>query len=317
MPANLICVLLAVCSQSGGSDLMLSPPLADDYSQRWLSPPVPPKGEFVRPDLSPSDLELLSTNDTPQLPGTRFSASWLAAGGRNGFGTADLEANHTWLLGYGDSPALEITPGVGMHFWSGPQALNLPPRVYDMYLDFTWRPWETDSGGLSVGLTPGMYGDFERVDDDTFQLTGWLMGNWRVQDNLNLLFGVAYLRQARSQVLPIGGLVWTPNSDTRVELLIPKPKVARRFIETESGSTWWFVAGQLGGGAWAVADSPTDNVLLRYSDLRLLLGVEHFELAGREWSIEAGYVFSRNISVDNTSVFSPNSTLLLQGSVAF
>jgi hypothetical protein len=125
------------------------------------------------------------------------------------------------------------------------------------------------------------------------------------------------VRQLQSHLLPIGGLVWTPSDDTRLELVVPKPRLVRRYREDENGTAFWYVAGQLGGGAWAVADSPTANVLVSYSDLRLLVGIETFHVAGREWILETGYVFARHLTIDGNVAHSPSDSVVLQASVAF
>jgi hypothetical protein len=229
----------------------------------------------------------------------------------------DLDGNHTWLLGYEDLPALNITPGLGMHLWSGPRDLNLPARVYDAYVDFLWRPIDGPRSGLALGFTPGLYGDFVNLNGHTLQFTGWILGNYRFHTAWNAVGGLAYVRQLRSHWLPIGGIVWTPSEYTRVELLIPKPRVVQRFRSDEYGSAFWYLAGQLGGGAWAVADTPTTNVLVSYSDLRLLVGLESFHISGWEWNVEAGYVFSRHLAVDGSAAFAPHGTALVQASLAF
>jgi hypothetical protein len=302
LPASWICVVTLASAQVAGEEFATLPPIDDSAAVApydWNQTPPGFAGE------------------TFELPATRLTAAWLASGGADGFGVTDFDCNHTWLLGYDDLPPLTITPGLGLHLWSGPQGLDLPARVYDVYLDFSWRPIDAERWGLSLGITPGWYGDFERLDGDTFQLTGWMLGNYRMGPHWNVLGGLAYVRQLRSHLLPVGGLVWTPNEDTRLELIIPKPRLVRRFHTDETGSTYWYVAGQFGGGAWAVADDPATNVLVGYSDLRVLVGIEGFRLHGREWYLEAGYVFARDLSVDGDVAHSPADTFLLQASFAF
>jgi hypothetical protein len=274
---------------------------------------------FADSGFAESDPTVLvpANDDQDSLPGTYLRIGWLPVGGSNGFGSTDIDASHTWLLGYDDLPPLNITPGAGIHFWSGPVDLDLPSRVYDAYLDLQWRPIESERWGLSVGVAPGWYGDFSKFDHRTFQLTGWLLGNYRVNSRWNLVGGIAYVRQLKDSILPIGGVIWTPNEDTRVELLIPKPKIARRVVATPSGSIWCYIAGELGGGTWAVADSANGNVSLTYTDLRLVLGVEAFRAQGLECAFEVGYVFARSISVDNFVVYEPVDSISIQATVAF
>jgi hypothetical protein len=78
-----------------------------------------------------------------------------------------------------------------------------------------------------------------------------------------------------------------------------------------------YLAGQLGGGAWAVADNPTTNLLVSYSDLRLLVGSESFYVRSAEWNVEAGYVLLRHPTVNDDAVESSRGTALVQVSVAF
>lgn len=252
------------------------------------------------------------------VPPNRFTSTWLAPGGSQGFGTFDLDYNRTWYLQAGlDRPPVAITPGFGMHFWSGPRDLDLPSRVYDVYLDVSWRPIDRDNGGIAIGVTPGFYGDFQHLDGNAFQLTGWGLANYRIGPHWNFAGGVAVVRQLKSKLLPIGGVIWTPNEDTRFELLFPRPRIARRLWRQDSREAWCYLAGQFGGGAWSVADTPTENVLVSYSDLRLILGVEVLHVQRYDLMLEVGYVFSRDISVNHASLLAPDPTFLMQASVAY
>jgi hypothetical protein len=265
-------------------------------------------------ELPPPVLEVPNW-DEPALPGTRFTFATVGAG--TGFSATTLDLNHTWLLGYGDAPPLNITPGAAIHFWGDGVGLGLPPRVYDLYVDLQWTPWTEELWSVSVGLTPGLYSDFAQASGDMFQLTGFVIANRQLGPEWRAVFGAAYIRQLQTTLVPVGGVVWTPSDDIRLELIFPKPKYAVRFRETAAGSLWWFIAGQLGGGAWSVADGPGNAALLNYSDLRLVAGVETFYVNGREWSIELGYAFDRQLSIDNHRAASPGSAFSLSGSLAF
>lgn len=317
--AGWICVTLLSWAQTGDTFPLPSPFEESSTLTTFEKTEFPRAGSapFVLPQPSTPPPEPAVATESMSLPGSRWTAIWLAPGGAHGFGITDLDFNHTWLLGYDDLPPLNITPGMGMHLWSGPRDLNLPPRVYDLYIDFLWRPIDRERFGLSCGITPGFYGDFQRFDGHTFQLTGWALGNYRFGARWNAVGGLAYVRQLQSHWLPVGGIVWTPSEDTRLELVIPKPRLVRRYRHDENGSAFWYLAGQLGGGAWAVQDTPTTNVLVSYSDLRLVVGLETFRATGREWNVEAGYVFSRHLAIENQTATSPQPAALLQVSTAF
>lgn len=284
--------------------LGLPPPPATSAAPAWEATGEAPPLELNEP-----------TWDEPALPGTRLSFVTLGAG--TGFSTTALDVNHTWLLGYGEAPPVHITPGFGLHFWGDGVGLGLPARVYDLYLDMQWTPWAGDLWSVTVGLTPGIYSDFAQASGDAFQLTGWIVGNRQLTEDWQLVVGAAYIRQLQTTVIPVGGVIWTPDDDVRLELIFPKPKYAVRYRETMEGSRWLFLAAQLGGGAWAVADGPNDDALVGYSDWRILLGIESFRVDGREWSLELGYAFARELTIDNWHVASPGSSFSFSASLAF
>ena len=63
---------------------------------------------------------------------------------------------------------------------------------------------------------------------------------------------------------------------------------------------WFYVAGELGGGTWAIRHSDGTSDLMSYSDWRLFLGLENRTIAGLSSHIEIGYVFHRRIHLSST-----------------
>lgn len=254
--------------------------------------------------------------DVP-LPSVQFTVTHLPKFGSKGFGANSLELRQSYLLGYGELPPLTITPGAAIHFWTGPTDLDLPPRVYDAFVDLQWNLWKTEKSSLVLGATPGLYGDYKLVDHRTFQWSGWFVGSRHLTENWTVLGGVAYLRQLRSNWLPLGGAIWTPNSSTRFELLFPRPRLSRLWVSNGKWNGWGYLGGQFGGGAWSVADTSETNVSVGYSDLRLIGGYETISNTGLECRAELGYVFARELTVNDTAVFSPSGTMVAQISFAF
>jgi hypothetical protein len=243
----------------------------------------------------------------------RMSGTWLSKTGSDGFGITDIETSTSFApIYFDDVPALLITPGFGVHLWNSPGALDLPAQVYDFYLDINWRSPITERFGLGFGVTPGIYGDFQQVNSDSFQVTGWCLGDFTLTPRLTLVGGVAVVRQLESRVLPVGGLIWTPNDATRFELVVPRMRVARRVSESMKGSLWTYVAGQFGGGSWAITFDDGSTTLLTYNDLRIMWGVEWLTASRLSGVAEIGYVFSRDITAFDASQFTPTNSLLLR-----
>ena len=285
-----------------------APGLERIEGERWLAEPPWDRGEFV----PAREGEFLG--EAPGPASWSLTAAWIGGGGgANAWGIVDVALSRTWSWGYPDEwRPLRITPIVGWHALGDLPGKDLPSQVFDVAVPLSWRFWETERGGVSVGLTPGLYGDFRRVSSATFQLTGWLTGDLQLNESWTLLGGIALVRQLRSNWLPIGGVIWTPTEDWQIELLIPRPRIARRLRQTETEDVWLYVAGQYGGGAWSIDDGAAGNQLLSYSDFRLVGGVNVWRASGRELMIEAGYVFSRELVLANEIIATPQNSWLLQ-----
>ena len=182
-------------------------------------------------------------------------------------------------------------------------------------------PGTEPSNGLDADACPPCHARSIRGSGthrhQTFQWSGWFIGSRQLGQRWTILGGVAYLRQLQSNWLPMGGAVWAPNDSTRAELVFPRPRLARRIHSTDRWTTWGYLAGQFGGGAWSVLDSPGQNVLVGYSDLRLVGGVEGFSCKGHEWRAEFGYVFARELRVNSVLLEKPTDALLVQVTFAF
>jgi hypothetical protein len=259
-----------------------------------------------------------SADPPPFWLSRQVTAAWLPVLDDNGFGTTDVDANTTIVVWYvDDEPALLVTPGFGFHSWIGQEQLDLPPRVFDAYVDVNARWQFNETWGLNLGVTPGAYGDFESFSSKTFQMTGWGLLVWTWSPKFSLLGGVAVVRQLESHILPIGGALWTPDDDTRIELFIPRPRLARRLIAGECREVWLYLAGEFGGGAWSITLPGDDDELVIYNDLRVIAGIEWLEIDRLTGVVEAAYVFDREILAFGLSQARPSDTFMLRASLAF
>lgn len=248
-----------------------------------------------------------------------LSATWVPRGPADGFGMVDVPLAVTLApVWFDDLPALTVTPGFGFHFWQPPDVLELPSTVYDSAIDVTWRTPLTERLGLGVGITPGVYGDYRSWNPRAFQLTGWGIVDVRVTDAFSLLAGAAVVRQLDLRVLPVGGLIWSPRADTRLELLVPRSRVARKIADLAGGgAAWAYAACQFAGGTWAVTMPDDSTAVVTSSDLRAVLGLEVFRSRTMAGVSEVGYVFSRTISANGTPEYNPSDAVMLSLGATF
>jgi hypothetical protein len=266
----------------------------------------------------------------PAAPGfellSKFDYTFLPGGGKDGFGTQDVEASARFTIPLGDYAPLRITPGGAVRFWEGPVSgpfffgPDLPAQVYDLYLDIAWRPRPAEWLFLDLAFTPGLYTDFRNVDSSAFRPRGRALAIVALSEQFQFVLGALYTNRLRTTVLPAGGVIWSPSEDTKFTLVFPAPKVSRRFLTTEDGTKWWgYLAGEFGGGTWAIRREGFDDTV-DYSDLRVLAGVEAVRPGGASFHTEVGFAFERRIRTDSglpAGDFTPNDAFVLRAGLSF
>jgi hypothetical protein len=253
-----------------------------------------------------------------------FQSTWLGGGsGDDAFGMTDLELKTVLALPIPSRKfPLIVTPGFTTHYLDGPRVSDLPPRVYDAYVQFRWFRRFTPRLATDLAVTPGVYSDFEYSRDDALRITGHAAAVYDWTPTTRLVLGVAYLDREDIGVLPIGGVIWKPNDQWEFKLVAPRPEIARRVYwfgqYGEQVKDWLYVAGEFGGGTWAIerADGRPDT--FTYRDFRALLGLERKAIGNLDAWIEVGYVFGREIEYDSrTPDVSPSDTFLLRAGVTY
>ena len=103
----------------------------------------------------------------------------------------------------------------------------------------------------------------------------------------------------------------------KYELVFPNPRIARRLHVFDTPvcpcESWVYVAGEFGGGIWAI--ERTDGVadVVDYTDFRLLLGISRELVYGVDGQFEVGYAFARKVRYEsNTPDVEPDDTVMLR-----
>jgi hypothetical protein len=253
-----------------------------------------------------------------------FQETFLAGGQKvDSFGMNDVELKTVLALPIPSRQCpLIITPGFAAHFLEGPEISDLPPRVYDAYVQFRWMRRLTPKLGMDLAVTPGVFSDFEHSNDRAFRITGYGAGMYTCSPTTKLILGVAYLDRKDLRVLPVGGIIWTPNDDLKFELMAPRPRIAHRLYCggacTDKVQDWVYLAGEVGGGIWAIERADTSLDTFTYTDYRILLGVERKAIGSLDGWVEAGYVFGREIEYgSDTPKVEPPGTVLVRAGLCY
>jgi hypothetical protein len=231
------------------------------------------------------------------------NTSWLLGGG-NQFGMFSLESLPT--LDPGEKWGL--VTGAGFHFLSGPVQTDMPPRLFDFSVGFQRRKWLTDSLGYDIAARIGAFSDFEGSAREGIRYPSHGVAFVKLDPKVQLVLGVDYLSRDDIKILPVAGLILKPRDDLRLDLVFPRPCIEWQFNPGNS----LYLAGELGGGTWAIQRTPAANDVATYRDYRLLLGLAT-QGDGHQVALEFGYVFGRHLSYrSGQGDYSPIDTLVIQ-----
>ncbi len=268
----------------------------------------PPAGRKLPPGAKPGPLQqaIFTITDLPRL-------------GSNGLGLLTLDTSLTIGLPAPtiNSPLL-VTPGFGSTFVdeiSGPSDPGLPSQLYENWIQARWLTKLGKRFGVDLAVAPGWYSDFVNDSSQAFRITGHGFGAWETNENLRIVAGVIYLDRHDVNMLPAGGLLWTPDDKRRFELVFPRPRMAWKISEDHRSAHWLYLAGEFGGNQWAVRRDSGANDVVVYHDYRLLFGWERRPAdLGINWRLETGWVTGRLVEyyITDTADYHPNDTFLVR-----
>ena len=289
-----------------------------DLTEPLLPDDVAPPGQ-PRQESEPPGRKLPPGAKPGALQQAIFTVTELPRLGTDGLGLTTLETSLTIGMPAPtvDSPLL-VTPGFGTTFVdevAGPMDPGLPSQLYESWIQARWMRKIGDRFGVDLAVAPGWYADFVNDTPQALRITGHGFGAWEASPDLRVVAGVIYLDRYDVNILPAGGLLWTPDDGRRFELVFPRPRLAWRISETPQAAHWVYVAGEFGGNQWAVRrTSGVDDVVV-YRDYRLLAGWERRPGdLGASWRLEAGWVFGRAVEyyVTDTADFHPDDTFVVR-----
>jgi len=261
------------------------------------------------------------------IQNVRLDYVWIPGNGAEELGMNDAELSTTVALPFfhNTSHPLLITPGFAIHLWNGPQHPDMPPRLYDAYLDLAWNPQITPWFGGELSFRTGVYSDMQQVTERSLRFMGKGMAVMTFSPSVSVKAGVWYLDRNKIKLLPAGGIVWVPNSNVRFDILFPDPKIAFRLANYGTTEWWLYARGEYGGGAWTVKQTEGVDFVDRvdYNDIRVGVGLEWKNQRLFSGLFEVGIAFQREvISLGNPpavppDTFEPNPSVYVRGGLVW
>ncbi len=281
--------------------------------------PAYPGDSLVRPDGSLAEPQSLIRN-------LRLQNAWLPGGGSGTeLGIDELETSVSGAIPFLGNPVpIIITPGFGMRFLQGPGTdsvfgmPDLPPLVYDAWLDSAWKPRITSWLSADLAVRVGVYSDFDYVNEDSILVTGKGLGVVTLSPKLSLSAGIWYLNRQNIKLLPAGGVMYYPSADTRLDIVFPEPRISHRFRTVGSYDWWWYVGGRIGGGRWTIERVTGLDDRFTYNDYRIGGGLEFLSYKGSSAFVDIAYVFNRQVLYQSGSGnFNPDPTLAISTGINY
>lgn len=215
----------------------------------------------------------------------------------------------TWLYGDGDHVGIThwalrhsiaaqrmlVTPGIDVRFLDGPRRPDLPPRVYNLFVDLNHEGRISPDWSYQVGLRPTLATDGNRVDSSAIQLGGRFIAFHKYSEFIELALGVYYFDREDVPMLPTFGLIMKPDENTRWNLVFPNPRLSFRFLRADAFDLWTYQGFEFGGGTWAIERADGSEDTFSYRDWRWLVGTELRTQNGRKFFAEFGLVFRRKL----------------------
>jgi len=259
------------------------------------------------------------------LHSLNFEVTQLLRFGNQGFGIIDAATQAVFAFPVLANPTpVYLTPGFTYHSWNGPASGNfagspdLPPNAYDAYLDASWRPQVTSWFSADLAVRVGVYSDFTAVNSNSLRILGRGLGIVTISPQWQAAAGIWYLDRLTVKLLPAGGVIWTPNQDTRFAFLFPNPKLSQRLTTIGNTDLWGYLAAEYGGGKWTVQRASGASDVVELNDIRVMAGLEWVTLSGIRGLSEIGYVFDRHIIyASGTPTAHPSDTVMFRTGIAF
>jgi hypothetical protein len=252
----------------------------------------------------------------------KFTATWIPQLDDDSLGWTDVRSEIVVGVPFftRDTPML-ITPSYELHFLDGPEAIDLPPRLHDLVIDFSHFRRITNNWFVNIAVAPGLYADDHSFDsDDAVRFNGRAVAIYDPTPEWKWVIGATYVNGGWAKIVPVAGFIYEPSDDVAYELVFPRPRVAWRLPNSPvpgRDEYWFYVLGEFANAIWAFEQNDGTPDVFASRDFRLILGLERKIIGGLSHRIEAGYVFDREIKLasDGDEIEMEDSVLLRAGIV--
>jgi hypothetical protein len=290
----------------------------ESFDRQEFVPPTAPRPLFeaVPLDSALRDDRPPKSEGSPRAAlGWRNSLGWIA-GSDDQLGMWELDFAPTSRVQYDASPSSSGILGVsyGAKWLSGPSLTDLPPQLFNVLIDVGQTFQVDDRLTIDAMISPGWYTDFSNKGIQAFRLPWHIVSYYKMFNDWRWVMGITDLGRDDIRYLPVIGMILeNPESDLRLDLVFPRPRVAWRIGDWGEEKQWIFLGGELGGGSWAISRENRAYDVVTYRDYRLIAGLESRTITGTATRLEVGWVFDRSVQYrSDIGNYAPPDSLMVR-----
>jgi hypothetical protein len=258
-------------------------------------------------------------------PRVEFFAEWEPESDGLAISSYDLSAKMPTYPIFGPPPPF-VTTGYSYTRIDAPATLDLPESLHDFSLGLGWMRRINDRWMARFMLSGAFASDMDNASSDAWQIRGGGFALYRPNERWSWAFGALATGRDDVPVIPAFGVIWEPSPQLKVNLMMPRPRVAYLLAESDTRQYWGYVGGGISGGTWAYNRASGVGERLSYREFRLVLGWEStsplppgtFRATGTRLNAEIGYVFGREFELDRDGAdIKTDDALLLRTGISF
>ncbi|MDR1269232.1 MAG: DUF6268 family outer membrane beta-barrel protein [Planctomycetaceae bacterium] len=257
----------------------------------------------------------------PKFYKISMEGAWTPSGGNRSLGMTRFKTEAAIMFPGLHFPRMKersligIAPTFAYASFDWKRGTAFPKQTYEAGLEFTLMQPLSDHWGFMGKATPQWSSD-GKISSRSISCSAMLGLRWEPNRRWEVMFGVMYLGQnADLSILPFGGVVWRPNEDWRIELMVPQMKIAKiLFTDIRLRDHWLYVGGGFSGGNWAIRSVNDKTDLAMYQEFNIVAGYEISKNELYSCCLELGYVLGREMKFDRKtqSTFRPDNAFMMQ-----
>lgn len=208
-------------------------------------------------------------------------------------GISDYRLKLARTVKLNESLNLTLGGGYGLKHIDVSSPASLPRDLHALFVEAGARYRINDSSFASVKLFPGFYSDFKDLGTDDLRMPLLALGGYNFESGVSVIGGFIYrFGYHASRFIPALGISYQPDQYWRFDLVAPRPGItyfASRQLQL-------LLSGDFASDEYEITDRSLGAKAIKYSDFKVMAGVNYLPLPSVKISTSVGYAFDRKFA---------------------